>query len=212
MDGHVLDGARLARLRRETAWIDPAVQIWNRSLLDNLRYGATGGPETLTAEALEAVLETADLTGVVARLPAGAETPLGEGGGLLSGGEGQRVRLARALLRPEARLVILDEAFRGLERARRRTLYARTRAFWPHATILCITHDVTETLDFPRVLVIDGGRLVEDGAPERLREQPSRYRALLEAEDALRERVWRSPRFRSVDVVDGRVREGAAPP
>ena len=108
--------------------------------------------------------------------------------------------------------MILDEAFRGLERSRRRALYARTRALWPHATILCITHDVAETLDFPRVLVIEDGHLAEDGPPDQLREGPSRYRALLESEEALRACVWGSPQFRTVEVVDGLVRERSALP
>jgi len=207
VDGRVLDGPRLARLRREAAWIDPAVQLWNRSLRDNLRYGAPGarGSGDLDDD-LAAALDTAELRAVVARLPAGADAPLGEGGGLLSGGEGQRVRFGRAVLRAEARLVILDEAFRGLERARRRALTARARALWPRATLVCITHDVTDTLDFPRVLVIEGGRVVEDGPPGRLGAQPSRYRAMLDAEADLRDRVWRSSRFRRVELVDGQIR------
>jgi ATP-binding cassette subfamily B protein len=213
VDGRVLDGPRLARLRREAAWIDPAVQLWNRSLRDNLLYGAPGPGGSVDREDddLEAALDTAELRAVAARLPAGADTLLGEGGGLLSGGEGQRVRFGRAVLRPEARLVILDEAFRGLERARRRALTARARRLWPRATLVCITHDVTETLDFPRVLVIEGGRLAEDGPPARLSAAPSRYRAMLDAEADLRDRVWGSPRFRRVEVVDGEIRPGRQP-
>jgi len=209
VDGRLLDGPRLARLRRETAWIDPAVQLWNRSLRDNLRYGAPG---PVVSDDLEAALDTAELRAVAARLPAGEDTLLGEGGGLLSGGEGQRVRFGRAVLRSEARLVILDEAFRGLERARRRALTARARRLWPRATLVCITHDVTETLDFPRVLVIEGGRVAEDGPPGRLSAAPSRYRAMLDAEADLRERVWGSPRFRRMEVVDGQIRPSQQPP
>ena len=85
---------------------------------------------------------------------------------MLSGGEGRRVRLARALLRPEARLVILDEPFRGLDGADRRELLARARVMWRHATLLCITHDIAQTTDFTRVLVLESGRVVEDGQPE----------------------------------------------
>jgi ATP-binding cassette subfamily B protein len=209
VDGVALDGARLARLRRETAWIDPAVQLWNRPLIDNLRYGA--GPGEEAPGALGLALDAADLRGVVQLLPAGFQTPLGEGGGLISGGEGQRVRLGRAILRPGARLVILDEAFRGLDRAARRALFAQARALWPSATLICITHDVTETLDFPRVLVIDGGRLVEDGDPGVLRERPSLYRTMLEAEAQLQREVWQSDQFRAIDVADGLLRERGGP-
>jgi ATP-binding cassette subfamily B protein len=208
-DGAPLDGARLGRLRRETAWIDPAVQLWNRPLIDNLRYGA--GPAGDAPGALGVALDAADLRGVLQLLPDGFQTPLGEGGGLVSGGEGQRVRLGRAILRRGARLVILDEAFRGLDRAERRALFARARALWPGATLICITHDVTETLDFPRVLVIDGGRLVEDGDPRALRDQASQYRTMLEAEARLQREVWQSGRFRTVEVADGLVREWRGP-
>ena len=67
-----------------------------------------------------------------------------------------------------------------------------------------------EANDDIRVLVIEGGRLVEDGPPGRLRETPTRYRAMLDAEEALRARVWTSPLFRSLEVVDGLVRDRGA--
>src|SRR5439155_19621964 len=126
-------------------------------------------------------IEAADLHGVLERLPDGLQTPLGEGGALVSGGEGQRVRFGRALLRPGVRLAILDEPFRGLDREKRRTLLARARDAWRGATLLCITHDVGETLGFERVVVVEGGRVVEDAAPAELAARAgSRYRALLD--------------------------------
>jgi len=70
-----------------------------------------------------------------------------------------------AMLRRDARLVVLDEPFRGLDRARRCALLDRARGLWRRATLLCITHDVGETRRFERVLVVDGGRVVEDGSP-----------------------------------------------
>ncbi len=146
VDGTPLDGAALEQLRGQTAWVDPAVQLWNRSLLENLLYGATDDG----ADGLGEAVTDVDLAGTMERLPAGLQTPLGEGGGLLSGGEGQRVRLARGLLRATARLVILDEPFRGLDRAQRHELLRRARLRWTHATLLCVTHDIGETLDFPR--------------------------------------------------------------
>ncbi|MFO1353107.1 MAG: ABC transporter ATP-binding protein, partial [Gammaproteobacteria bacterium] len=126
VDGQPLTGERLIELRRVTAWVDPEVQLWNRSLLDNLRYGSQGDD----VSALNAVIESANLFGVLERLPEGLQTPLGEGGGLVSGGEGQRVRLGRAMLRPGVRLVILDEPFRGLDREQRRALLAQARRYW----------------------------------------------------------------------------------
>jgi ATP-binding cassette subfamily B protein len=147
---------------------------------------------------------------LVERLPAGLQTALGEGGGLLSGGEGQRVRTGRGLLRAAVRLVILDEPFRGLEHARRARLLAAVRERWPHATVLCITHDVHATLDFPRVLVLRSGQLVEDGESAALAADPaSGYRALLDAERAVESEIWSDSRWRRVQVGDGGLREEA---
>jgi ABC-type bacteriocin/lantibiotic exporter with double-glycine peptidase domain len=201
-DGQPLAGAALARLRRETVWVEPSVYLWNRSLLDNLRYGLEGA-----GQPVEAAITEADLDDVLGRLPIGLQTPLGEGGALLSGGEGQRVRLGRGVLRAGARLVILDEAFRGLERPRRTALLARARARWSAATLLCITHDIIDTLDFARVLVVSGGRIVEDGAPAALAAADSRYRALVEADRRIRARFSGSE-WRRLVVAGGTVTDG----
>ncbi len=208
VDGERLDGARLARLRRETAWVDPSVHLWNRTLLTNLRYGS----EDDKSSPMDTVIETAGLRDVLERMPEGLQTMLGEGGGLLSGGEGQRVRLGRGMLREEARLVVLDEPFSGLERERRRDLLARARQLWHSATMLCITHDVSETKAFARVLVVEHGRIVEDGVPTALAERPdSRYRALLEAEEAVRLGLWSGAGWRALRMESGRLQEGKAP-
>src|SRR5882724_283715 len=181
----------LESLRRHTAWVDPAVQIWNRSFLENVRYGSPLGHADEKAASMLQVLDAADLRRVLERLPEGFESRLGEGGALVSGGEGQRVRLARAFLRPGTRLAILDEPFRGLDREQRHRLLERVRALWRDVTLLCITHDVSETLGFERVLVIEDGALVEDGAPAVLAsETGSRYRAMFEAELGLQESMW----------------------
>jgi ATP-binding cassette subfamily B protein len=203
VDNEPLDPARLDHLRSEAAWVDPAVQLWNRSLVRNLLYGAPA-----EARAIGEVLDEADLYEVLRRLPAGLQTTLGEGGGLLSAGEGQRVRLGRALSRAKARLVILDEPFRGLDRDNRRTLLQRCRQLWRDATLLCITHDVSQTSLFERVLVLQAGRAVEDGAPSRLAQDPaSHYRALLDAEDSVRTGLWSSAIWRRLRLEAGQLRE-----
>lgn len=204
VDGEPLEAAALERLRADTAWVDPAVALWNRTLLENLRYGA----EDRVPVSVGTALAEAELQALLAHLPDGLQTPLGEGGALVSGGEGQRVRFGRALHRPGVRLAILDEPFRGLDRARRRALLERARARWREATLLCITHDVGETLAFPRVLVVDAGRVVEDGAPGALAARAgSRYRALLDAEEEVRRGLWSDATWRRLRVERGRLFE-----
>jgi len=202
VDDAVLEGAHLDQLRKQTAWIDPAVQLWNRSLFFNLCYGNPEGVPTAS------LLEQSELRQLLEKLPDGLQTELGESGGLVSGGEGQRVRFGRALLRRGVRLALLDEPFRGLDRHQRRELLARARAHWENTTLLCVTHDVGETMGFPRALVVENGRIVEDGNPADLvRQENSRYRALLEAEETVREGSWSGAHWRHLRLEDGRVVE-----
>jgi ATP-binding cassette subfamily B protein len=202
VDGAALEGTHLDRLRQRTVWIDPAVQLWNRSLFSNLCYG---NPDAVPTPDL---LEQAELRQLLEKLPDGLQTELGESGGLVSGGEGQRVRFGRALLKSDVRLALLDEPFRGLDRHQRQELLARARRHWRNATLLCVTHDVGETLTFPRTLVIENGRIVEDGNPAELaRQVNSRYRALLEAEETVREGSWSGGRWRHLRLEDGRLIE-----
>ena len=196
IDGAPLTRERLPGLRARCAWVDPEARLWNRSLLENLRYGA--GDD---APALDAVLDQAALLDVLRAMPAGLQTRLGEGGALVSGGEGQRVRLGRAMHRPDATLALLDEPFRGLDRAARATLLARARALWSAATLICVTHDIDETAGFDRVLVLDGGRIVEDGPPGALdADATSHYRRLREADRAMRERAWGGVAWRRITL------------
>jgi ATP-binding cassette subfamily B protein len=201
VDGRPLDPAALDDLRRATVWVDPSVQLWNRSLAENLEYGSEG-----TCVPIGTRVAEAELRHLMEHLPEGLQTTLGEGGALVSGGEGQRVRFGRGLGRANPRLVILDEPFRGLERERRATLLRRARDRWRNATLLCITHDIGETATFERVVVLAHGRTVEDGAPARLADREgSRYRSLLDAEAELRLRLWSDPSWRTVRLEGGRI-------
>jgi len=203
VDGIPLEGQRLAALRSATAWVDPEVQIWNRSLLDNLHYGV----ESAGRKPLNTAIQGANLFDVLERLPDGLQTVLGEGGGLVSGGEGQRVRLGRSMLRPDIRLALLDEAFRGLDRPQRQALLVQAREHWADATLIFISHDVAETQAFDRVLVMEQGRIVEDAPPAQLLAQASRYRALLEAEISVREELWADAEWRRLWLEDGELKE-----
>jgi len=203
IDGKLLDGKGIQKLRNESAWVDPAIQIWNRSFFENIRYGSEYRQDRNFSE----VINTADLFNVIERLPEGLRTKLGEGGGLVSGGEGQRVRLGRALYRNSVRLIILDEPFRGLDREKRKKLLLKSREYWRNQTLLCITHDVGETINFSRVLVIQDGKIVEDGAPNELASDPSSYyRKLLETEDEVRKGMWESTGWKRMWLDQGKIK------
>jgi ABC-type multidrug transport system fused ATPase/permease subunit len=207
VDGEVLDQPAVERLRRATAWVDPAIHLWNETLLDNLRYGN----DASHAWSLDAALKGADMLDILEALPEGLQTSLGEGGGLVSGGQGQRVRLARAMLRANVRLAILDEPFRGLDRTRRARLLQESRKLWAGTTLLCVTHDVTHTQEFSRVLVVEGGRVVEDGAPaDLMAREGSRYGALVRADMENHRSLWRSDAWRRWWLESGQLEEKPA--
>jgi ABC-type bacteriocin/lantibiotic exporter with double-glycine peptidase domain len=204
IDGDALTAQRLQQLRATTAWLDPAVQLWRRTLLDNLRYSSNAG----AYDALGALLDNADLATVLTRLPNGLQSMVADGGASLSGGEGQRVRLARAMWQDNVRLALLDEPFRGLDREQRQRHLTEVRRCWRDATLLCVTHDVRETRAFHRVLVVDDGRIVEDGRPEDLiATVGSRYRALLDVEESLRHGLWNATLWRRIRLDAGRAHE-----
>jgi ABC-type bacteriocin/lantibiotic exporter with double-glycine peptidase domain len=208
VDGELLDQVAIERLRRTTAWVDPAISIWNQSLLDNLRYGN----DSAHGWSLDAALKGAEMLDILEALPAGLQTSLGEGGGLVSGGQGQRVRLARAMLRSGVRLVILDEPFRGLDRERRARLLAESRRLWANVTLMCVTHDVAQTQEFDRVLVVEGGRIIENGPPsELLANEKSRYAELLRADQDNHQLLWSSGAWRHWWLADGRLVEKPTP-
>lgn len=209
IDGALLDSLGIERLRRTTAWVDPAISIWNQSLLDNLRYGT----DAATGWSLDAAIRGAEMLDILEALPEGLQTSLGEGGGLVSGGQGQRVRLARAMLRSNVRLAILDEPFRGLDRDRRKRLLAESRRLWANITLLCVTHDVEHTQDFDRVLVVENGRIVENGAPqELLANAGSRYAELLRADQDNHSLLWGGVDWRHWWLAEGRLVEKPAEP
>jgi ATP-binding cassette subfamily B protein len=211
IDGVPLDYEKICALRQQTVWVDPTVKLWNRSLLYNLRYGHPPGKGAGAAGfSFSYELQQADLFSVLEKLPQGLQTILGEDGGLVSGGEGQRVRLGRALLHTDPRLVILDEPFRGLDREKRRALIVSARQQWAATTLIFISHDVGESQAFKRVVVLEKGKIIEDAAPATLLANPqSRYSALLKAEAAVQAGLWQGANWRRWWLEGGRLTERA---
>jgi ATP-binding cassette subfamily B protein len=208
VDDAPLDSRRLAQLRRETVWIDPQVHLFHKTLFENLRYGNDCDSGSQIAEAVD----TAGLAQTLRYLADGLQTDIGEAGMRLSGGEGQRVRAVRGLGRSGVRLAVLDEPARGLGRDHRRRLLASARRRLAGATLLCITHDLADTLDFDRVVVIEQRRIREQGKPRDLcATTASRFRELLEQEAAVGRELWAHPMWRRVKLHAGALRESKAP-
>ncbi len=155
-----LAGADLDAWRRYVAWVPQRAHLFASSLADNIRLGAPDAPEHAVTTAVRA----AALDKVVADLPAGLDTRLGERGHGLSSGQRQRVALARAFLR-DAPLVLLDEPTRGLDYHAKRQFGAVIRALAAAGTSVVIaTHDVELVATLAdRVVVMADGDIVADG-------------------------------------------------
>lgn len=207
VDGLPANPERIARLREQTVVIDSQMYLWNRPLFENLVFGSQG----YSSQDLETAVNDSLLQEDLERYAQGLAQPLGENGSRLSGGEGQRVRVARGLLRAAPKLVLLDEPFVGMGSQQRRQLRRALRKRWPQSTLLFVVHDLQEVMDFSRVLVFGGGRILEDGEPKALREQAQSAFALMCADEAqLKERLfaqsgWPSIQIKPVPAVPGEV-------
>ena len=164
LDGHPLGEYRLADLRRQIALVGQQVMLFDGSIAENVAYGemATAG-----SAALERAVRGANAMEFVERLPEGLQTAIGANGGRLSGGQRQRVAIARAMLK-DAPILILDEATAALDTESERLVQDALNRLMPDRTTLVIAHRLSTIEHADQVLVLDHGRLVEQGTHAEL--------------------------------------------
>jgi subfamily B ATP-binding cassette protein MsbA len=162
LDGVELDQYRLDDLRRQIALVGQRVMLFDDSIAANIAYGGEAGPD-----ALRAVAEGANAWEFIERLPRGLDTPVGENGALLSGGQRQRLAIARAMLK-DAPVLILDEATAALDTESERLVQDALTRLMPDRTTLVIAHRLSTIEHADQVLVLDQGRLVEQGTHTQL--------------------------------------------
>lgn len=172
----------LDQLRGALGVVPQDVVLFNDSLLENLRYGR---PDASLAEVERAVAQ-AQLAGFVARLPQGLYTPVGERGLKLSGGEKQRVAIARVLLK-DPPVLIFDEATSSLDTVAERGILAALDQAAARRTVLVIAHRLSTVVHADRIVVLDQGRVVEQGSHPQLLAQGGAYARLWEAQRHERE-------------------------
>ncbi|MEM6605100.1 MAG: ABC transporter ATP-binding protein/permease [Pseudomonadota bacterium] len=150
-------------LRRFIAVVPQDCVLFNDTLLENVRYGDPSSDSTAVSDALQA----AHLSTFVQQLPDGLETYVGERGLKLSGGEKQRVGIARAILKA-APIVVFDEATSSLDLQAEQAVLGALRDLAQRRTTLLVTHRLSTVVDADRILVLDEGRLVEQGRHQDL--------------------------------------------
>jgi ATP-binding cassette, subfamily B, bacterial MsbA len=169
LDGTDLRDYRLGDLRRQIALVGQRVMLFDDSVAANIAYASDASPQQLRA-----VAEAANAWEFIERLPRQLDTPIGENGSLLSGGQRQRLAIARAMLK-DAPILILDEATAALDTESERLVQDALNRLMPDRTTLVIAHRLSTIEHADQVLVLDHGRLVEQGTHAQLLAQSGLY-------------------------------------
>ena len=180
LDGRDLRDGTTASLRGQIAVVFQESFLFDTSVRENIRLGR---PEATDAE-VEQAARAAEIHEAIAAFPRGYDTPAGERGARFSGGQRQRLALARALLRDPA-ILLLDEATSALDPASEAAIDATLRRVARGRTVITITHRLTSVADADRLYVLDRGRLVEQGRHDELLAGRGVYARLWEKQLAL---------------------------
>ncbi|MFZ1922895.1 MAG: ABC transporter ATP-binding protein [Xanthobacteraceae bacterium] len=180
--GHILiDGQDIARVTQESlreaiGVVPQDISMFHRSVMENIRYGR---PEATDDEVMEAAF--AARCDFIETLPDRMRTIVGERGLKLSGGQRQRIAIARAFLK-DAPLLLLDEATSALDSESEEAIRAGLGRLMKGRTVVAIAHRLSTVRNFDRIVVLQAGRVVQDGAPDFLMRRDGLYRQLVQRE------------------------------
>ncbi len=173
IDGYDLRTVRQETLYRQVALVPQETVLFGGTILDNIRYGREDATEEEAFDASRA----ANAHNFITDLPDGYQTPVGEKGINLSGGQRQRIAIARALLK-NPRLLILDEATSALDTESERLVQEALDRLMQGRTTFIVAHRLTTVQRADRILVLNKGRIVEEGTHPALMEQGGLYHYL----------------------------------
>ena len=165
-------------LMRNFSFVFQSVYLFQDTIANNIRFGQSDAP-------MEKVIEAsrkACCHDFIMALPDGYDTVIGEGGASLSGGEKQRISIARAIMK-DAPIIILDEATANVDPESEQELTAAIEALTKEKTILMIAHRLKTVRHADNILVIDKGRIAQSGTHEQLMEQGGIYRRFVESRE-----------------------------
>ncbi len=174
----LIDGQDIARVTQESlrasiAVVPQDVSLFHRSIMENIRYGRPGASdEEVLAAAAAARCD------FIETLPEGMATIVGDRGVKLSGGQRQRIAIARAVLK-DAPLLLLDEATSALDSESEELIRQALGELMRDRTVIAIAHRLSTVRTFDRIVVLQAGRIVQDGSPDQLMRREGLYRDLL---------------------------------
>jgi len=175
LDGKDLKDLDPEWLRQQIGVVAQEPLLFSSSIADNIRYGRAGA----TDADVEAAARAANAHDFVSRFPEGYKTLVGERGVQLSGGQKQRVAIARAVLK-DPRLLILDEATSALDAESEHLVKDALDRLMKGRTTLIIAHRLSTVMGANRVMVLEGGRVVQSGSHSTLMGQDGLYKRLVE--------------------------------
>jgi ABC-type multidrug transport system fused ATPase/permease subunit len=173
LDGVDIGTLRLRELRRVVCVVEQEPFLFSGLLIDNIRYGTWDAP----LGSIETAVRIAGLESLVRSFPQGLHGELHEGGRNLSGGQKQRIALARAIVR-DPRVLILDEATSALDSDTESQIFEQMERWLATRTVLVMAHRLATIARLPRIIVLDGGRIAEDGTLEELLQHCEAFRQL----------------------------------
>ena len=180
IDGQDIRDVTQESLRATMAVVPQDTSMFHRTVLENIRYAR---PDASEADVLAAA-EMANCRDFIEALPDGFATMVGDRGVKLSGGQRQRLAIARALLK-DAPILLLDEATSALDSASERAIQDALDRLMHGRTVIAIAHRLATLKSFDRIIVMDQGRIVDDGPPGVLAARPGPYRELLRKQQLL---------------------------